>query len=207
MIPNEDIFKTIGENSGPVLFKDKNSKFYGYAFPIRTELEVKPHLEILRKKHSGAGHFCYAFQIGFPDFLYRYSDDGEPSNSAGAPIYGQIQSFGLTNILVVVLRYFGGVKLGVPGLISAYRTGAQLVLADSEIIEQTVKKSFAIQFEYKNLDKVMRIIKQKGLEIESQNMELQCAMQLSVRPALYENAISAFGEFHEIEIRQPDVNR
>ena len=115
----KDTFKTIASPSSEILFKEKNSKFFGCAFPVTSEEEIKSHLENLRKQHSGAGHFCYAFQLGTETIQFRANDDGEPSNSAGMPIYGQIQSFGVTNILVVVVRYFGGVKLGVGGLISA----------------------------------------------------------------------------------------
>jgi putative IMPACT (imprinted ancient) family translation regulator len=120
----KDTFKTISNPSEEILFKEKNSKFFGYAFPILSDDEVKPIIDVLHKKHFGAGHFCYAFQLGTDKIQFRTNDDGEPSNSAGTPIYGQIQSFGLTNILVVVVRFFGGTKLGVGGLISAYKTGA-----------------------------------------------------------------------------------
>ncbi len=134
----KDTYKTLAKPSEEILFKEKNSKFYGYAFPVTNEDEIKNHLETLRKQHHGAVHFCYAFQIGTNKIQYRANDDGEPSNSAGMPIYGQIQSFGLTNVLVVIVRFFGGVKLGVGGLISAYRTAAQMALEESEIIEKTI---------------------------------------------------------------------
>jgi len=130
----KDTFKTIALPSSEILFKEKNSKFFGYSFPILSEIEVKPIIDTLRKQHPNAGHFCYAYQIGTENVVYRANDDGEPSNSAGAPIYGQIQSFELTNILIVVVRIFGGTKLGVGGLISAYKTTTQLVLESSEII-------------------------------------------------------------------------
>ena len=113
----KDTYKTITKASEEVLFKDKNSKFFGYAFPVTSEEEIKEHLEELKKKHHAARHWCYAWQLG-KEFHYRANDDGEPSNSAGMPIYGQIQSFDVTNVLIVVVRYFGGVKLGVGGLIS-----------------------------------------------------------------------------------------
>ena len=134
-----DTYKTIAEASEEILFKEKNSKFFGYAFPIFSEDEVKIHIEKLRKQHVGAGHFCYAFQLGTDTVYYRVNDDGEPSNSAGMPIYGQIQSFGITNVLLVVVRFFGGVKLGVGGLISAYRTTAHLALEQADIIEKTIQ--------------------------------------------------------------------
>src|SRR5690606_187361 len=137
-----------------VLFKEKGSKFLGYAFPVTSEEQVKTHLEELKKQHHSARHWCYAWQMGKNYDSYRANDDGEPSNSAGMPIYGQIQSFELTNVLVVVVRYFGGVKLGVGGLIQAYKTSAQLALEASEIIEKTIDAEYIVQCEYKDLNKV-----------------------------------------------------
>jgi uncharacterized YigZ family protein len=168
----KDTYNTIALPSEETLFKEKNSKFFGYAFPIESEEEVKPIIETLKKQHPNAGHFCYAYQIGTETIQYRANDDGEPSNTAGAPIYGQIQSFGLTNVLTVVVRIFGGVKLGVGGLISAYKTSAQITLESCEIIEKTIDIHFQISFDYKNMNKVMRVIKEKKLDIVSQEMEI-----------------------------------
>ncbi len=168
-----DTYQTIASESEEVLFKEKGSKFFGYAFPIETEDEVKPIIEDLRKLHPHAVHFCYAYQLGTaPKISYRANDDGEPSNTAGAPIYGQIQSFGVTNILIVVVRIFGGTKLGVGGLIAAYRTTAQMTLEVCEIVEKTIDVQFLISFDYKNMNKVMRVIKEKKLDIISQEMEM-----------------------------------
>lgn len=168
-----DTYQTIAFESEEVLFKEKGSKFFGYAYPIESEEEVKPIIENLRKLHPHAVHYCYAYQLGTaPKISYRANDDGEPSNTAGAPIYGQIQSFGVTNVLVVVVRIFGGIKLGVGGLISAYRTTAQMTLEVCEIIEKTIDVQFLISFDYKNMNKVMRVIKEKKLEIISQEMEM-----------------------------------
>ncbi len=178
---SEDIYKTIASPTEEILFKEKNSKFFGYAFPISEEAEIKPILETLRKKFPDAGHFCYAYQIGSTDISYRANDDGEPSNSAGMPIYGQIQSKGLTNIIVVVIRYFGGTKLGVGGLISAYRTTAQMSLEQAEIIEKTIDIHLVITFDYQNINKVMRLIKEKNLTIVSQSMEMACEIEVTTR--------------------------
>ncbi|WP_276381461.1 YigZ family protein [Flavobacterium sp. H4147] len=168
-----DTYQTIAFESEEVLFKEKGSKFFGYAYPIESEEEVKPIIENLRKLHPHAVHYCYAYQLGTaPKISYRANDDGEPNNTAGAPIYGQIQSFGVTNVLVVVVRIFGGIKLGVGGLISAYRTTAQMTLEVCEIIEKTIDVQFLISFDYKNMNKVMRVIKEKKLEITSQEMEM-----------------------------------
>ena len=120
----KDTYKTIESSTEAILFKEKNSKFFGYAYPVSTEEDVKLHLETLKKEHHAAQHCCYAYQLGTETIHYRTNDDGEPSNSEGIPIYGQIQSYNLTNILIVVVRYFGGIKLGVGGLINAYKTNA-----------------------------------------------------------------------------------
>ena len=138
----KDTYNTIKRSTEGILFKEKNSKFFGFAYPVLNEDEVKFYLENLKKEHHSARHWCYAYQIGTETIAYRANDDGEPSNSAGMPIYGQIQSFDVTNILVVVVRYFGGVKLGVGGLISAYKTTAQLTLETCTIVEKTINKIF-----------------------------------------------------------------
>ncbi|MDR6967061.1 putative YigZ family protein [Flavobacterium arsenatis] len=197
----KDTYKTLAEPSEETLLKEKNSKFFGYAFPIETEEAVKEILETLRKQHSGAGHFCYAYQIGTDKISFRANDDGEPSNSAGMPIYGQIQSFGLTNVLIVVVRYFGGTKLGVGGLISAYRTSAQMSLEVAEIIEKTISVHYLITFDYKNMNKVMRVIKEKNLELISQKMEMSCEIEIATRKKNAEHTFDIFNSMFEIGIK------
>ena len=196
-----DTYKTIEFEAEPILFKEKNSKFFGYAFPIENEDDVKAHLEILRKKHPTAGHFCYAYQTGTDTKYFRANDDGEPSNSAGMPIYGQIQSFEVTNILIVVARIFGGTKLGVGGLISAYKTAAQLVLENSEIIEKTIDVHFLLSFDYAVINKVMRIIKEKRLEVISQKMEMRCLIEIATRKKNVEQVLESFQSLHEVELK------
>ncbi len=198
----KDTYNTIVVPSAEILYKEKNSKFFGYAFPVTNEDEIKTHLEHLRKQHHGAGHFCYAFQLGTETFTFRANDDGEPSNSAGMPIYGQIQSFDVTNILVVVVRFFGGVKLGVGGLISAYRTAAQMALEEAEIIEKTIDVHFLISFDYKNMNKVMRVIKEKNLEIVNQKMDESCQIEIATRKKNAENIVDIFSNLFEIEIEK-----
>jgi uncharacterized YigZ family protein len=198
----KDTYKTIEFPSEAVLVKEKNSKFFGYSFPVTTEDEIKAHLDQLKKQHFGAVHFCYAYQIGTDKISFRANDDGEPSNSAGMPIYGQIQSFGLTNILIVVVRFFGGVKLGVGGLISAYRTTAQMALEVSEIIEKTIDVHYLISFDYKNMNKVMRIIKEKNLEIITQKMELSCEIEIATRKKNAEMVFDIFNSLFEITIKK-----
>lgn len=197
-----DTYKTLAHPSPEILFKEKNSKFFGYAFPVTSEEEIKSHLEKLRKQHFGAVHFCYAFQLGTDTIQYRANDDGEPSNSAGMPIYGQIQSFALTNVLVVVVRFFGGVKLGVGGLISAYRTAAQMALDEAEIIEKTIDIHFQLLFDYKNMNKVMRVIKEKNLEIISQQMNESCAIEIATRKKNAEMVFDIFTNLFEIEVKK-----
>lgn len=198
----KDIYQTLAAPAPEILYKEKNSKFYGYAFPVTSEEEIKIHLEQLRKQHHGAVHFCYAFQLGTDTIYYRANDDGEPSNSAGMPIYGQIQSFGLTNVLVIVVRFFGGVKLGVGGLISAYRTAAQLVLQEAEIVEKTIDIYYKVSFDYKNMNKVMRIIKENNLEIVAQRMNESCEIDLATRKKNAEKIFDIFNHLFEIEIEK-----
>ena len=197
-----DLYKTIDFPSEEVLLKEKNSKFFGYAIPVTSEEEVKENLERLRKEHFSARHWCYAYQIGTEKIQYRANDDGEPNNSAGMPIYGQIQSFEVTNVLVVVVRYFGGVKLGVGGLISAYKIAAQMALENSEIVERTIDKHFIISFGYTNMNKVMRIIKEKNLQIISQKMEMDCEIEISIRKKNVQNLLDTFENLYEIKLTE-----
>ncbi len=201
MIEN-DLYKTITKPSQGELFKDKNSKFYGYAFPVIKEEQIKTHLEALKKEHYSARHWCYAYQIGTETIQYRANDDGEPNNSAGMPIYGQIQSFNVTNILIIVVRYFGGVKLGVGGLINAYRTGAKLALESAEIIEKTINTEFQLKFEYKNMSKVMRLLKENQVEITNQTLEINCLLEISVRKGNASKVLELFNQFFGIDIRE-----
>lgn len=205
----KDTYNTIAFPSEESLFKEKSSKFFGYAFPIESEDEVKPIIEILKKQHPHAVHYCYAYQIGTETIQYRANDDGEPSNTAGAPIYGQIQSFGLTNVLVVVVRIYGGIKLGVGGLISAYKTSAQITLESCEIIEKTIDVPFQISFDYKNMNKVMRVIKEKKLDITSQEMEINEETNLPIgkfvvktRKKNAEMVFDTFNSLFEIDIKK-----
>ncbi|MFD2543809.1 IMPACT family protein [Lacinutrix gracilariae] len=199
----KDTYKTITEASEETLFKDKNSKFFSYAFPIQNEEDAKQHIEALKKQHHSARHWCYAYQFGTEEnnLSYRANDDGEPNNSAGMPIYGQIQSFDVTNILIVVVRYFGGVKLGVGGLINAYKTGAQMALEASNIVEKTINIQYCISFEYKNMNKVMRIIKEKNLQVTNQILELDCKVFISVRKRDSKAIFETFNNQFEIQIK------
>lgn len=193
-------YKTINKPSLEVLYKDKGSKFYGYAIPIETDQEVKKALEELKQKHSSAGHFCYAYQHGIETIYYRVSDDGEPNNSAGLPIYGQLQAFKVTNILIVVIRYFGGTKLGVGGLISAYKATAKLSLEVSQIKTLDILIPLKLSFVYKDMSKVMRIIKKQQLIIKSQRLEMECEVLVLVQKMNLKSSIRTFEAFHQIKV-------
>lgn len=197
-----DTYKTIKTATEPVLFKDKNSKFFGYLFPVSNVDAVKPLIETLKKEHHAARHWCYAYQLGTETISHRANDDGEPSNSAGMPIYGQIQSFEVTNVLIVVVRYFGGVKLGVGGLINAYRTASQMALKASTIIEKTINIDYLITFDYKNMNTVMRIIKEKKLTIINQKLEMDCQITISVRKKEAESVFEILNHLFEIKIKE-----
>jgi uncharacterized YigZ family protein len=199
-----DSYKTILKPSEETLFKEKGSKFFGYAFPVFNEDDVKEFLEELKKKHHSARHCCYAYQIGVEDIQYRANDDGEPNNSAGLPIYGQIQSFEVTNILIVSVRYFGGTKLGVGGLISAYKTSAQITLEASEIIEKTIDVHFKLKFGYDVMNKVMRVVKEKNINIINQKLELDCEYEISIRKKEAQTIFDIFDNLYKVDIVQLD---
>ncbi|WP_149276043.1 IMPACT family protein [Pareuzebyella sediminis] len=177
----EDLYYTIRQPSSEILFKEKKSKFFGYAYPISTEDEIKSLLEKIQKKHPTANHICYAWQLGIEPVSYRAYDDGEPTNTAGMPIYGQIQSFGVTNVLVIVARVFGGTKLGTGGLIAAYRHAAKMSLEGTKIIQKTLKEYIKLSFQYENINIIMRTIKQQKVTIHSQQLDLACELVISVR--------------------------
>ena len=201
----DDLYKTITTPSKETLFKDRNSKFYGYAFPVTEEASVKDFLKFLRKKHHTARHFCYAWQLGTESVRFRANDDGEPSNSAGMPIYGQIQSFDVTNILVVSVRYFGGTKLGVGGLINAYRASARLTLESSAIEEKTIDDSFQLNFQYDLMSKVLRILKENSIKITCQKLEMDCEMIIAVRKSHTQKVVKIFETLYKVEIKQLNV--
>ena len=177
----KDTYNTILKPFVGEVFKDKGSKFFGYVYPVSDEVQIREKIDELKSMHHKARHWCYAWRLGKEEIRFRANDDGEPGNSAGQPILGQLQSFDVTNILIVVVRYFGGTKLGVGGLINAYRTAAKLALGISDIVEKTIDIRYRLIFEYEFLDKVMRIIKERNLTVEFQKMEMNCVFEISVR--------------------------
>ena len=181
MLGEKDIYYTIKQSSLGSIYKDKGSKFIGYAFPVSTEDEVKSFLERLKKEHYAARHWCYAWRLGVENMHYRANDDGEPSNSAGKPIYGQILSKNLTNILVVVVRYYGGINLGVGGLIKAYKTAAQYCLEEAIIEKKTLMVNFALRTDYAHLNLAMRFIKEHHLKVITQKLDILCEINVEVK--------------------------
>lgn len=197
-----DCYKTIENPSEETLFKDRNSKFHGYAFPVLNEEEVKNALGYLKKKHHTAGHFCYAWQLGIETLRFRANDDGEPNNTAGMPIYGQIQAFEVTNILVVSVRYFGGTKLGVGGLIQAYKNSAQITLEAAPIVEKTIDVVYQLNFDYDLMNKVMRIVKEKNITIVHQKLEAVCEYHIAVRKKDSALIFDVFDKLYKLTIKE-----
>lgn len=180
MISATDSYLSIAGESKSI-YREKASKFIGIAIPTSTELEAKSHLDRIRKEFFDANHHCYAYRLGFENVLYRTNDDGEPSGSAGKPIYGQILSKDISDILIVVVRYFGGTKLGVPGLINAYRTSAKEAIDNGELVEKLVTVKFRINFTYPAMNEVMRILKEERVQILGQGYETACNIDFQVR--------------------------
>lgn len=184
-----DTFKTVKE-AAKGLFTEKKSKFISYAIPVQSVDDVKKEIEKYRKEYYDARHVCWAYMLGYERKDFRANDDGEPSGTAGRPILGQINSKGVTDILILVIRYFGGIKLGTSGLITAYKESAAEALNNAEIIEKTVDLNISFQFEYPYLNEVMKIVKELDPVILKQNFDMNCEMTLSIRQALYDKLIS-----------------
>lgn len=195
----EDTYLTLSDNSEG-LYKEKGSKFLSFAFPVSNEDEIKEKLDFLRKKYYDARHHCYAYMLGKDKVIFRANDDGEPNHSAGDPILGQIRSNDLTNVLIVVIRYFGGVKLGVGGLISAYKISAAEAISNNKIVEAIVKKKVLLQFDYLSMNDVMKIIKDFDLEIVNQHFDNDCNMSLLVREGLLEEMNAKFDNLEGLKI-------
>ena len=196
-----DEYKTIKEPSEGI-YKERGSKFLAFAFPVVDESEVKTHQAELRKRCFDARHHVYAFRIGPDKKLYRSSDDGEPSNSSGPPVLGQILSFDLTNVLIVVVRYFGGTKLGIPGLIHAYRTAAADAINNATIITIVEKRTIDIRFQYPSMGDVMRIIKDHDLEIVEQELMIDCRIQIAIAKSIFSQILQRFEDLRSCDIKE-----
>ena len=196
-----DSYLTI-QSSTEGLYKEKGSKFIAISFRVYNEEEIKQNLEDLRKKYYDARHHCYAYILGKNQEKYRANDDGEPGNSAGMPILGQIRSKGLTNVLVVVIRYFGGTKLGVSGLINAYKTATAEALAQAEIIEEFILKKIQISFEYPEMNEVMKVSKNYELDFGEQSFDEKCHIIFLVREGIFEEVQSKLKDIESLVLTE-----
>jgi uncharacterized YigZ family protein len=195
----EDEYKTI-EKRSEGLFKDKGSKFIAHAIPCSTEEEVKTQLELLRKEYYDARHHCYAYILGFDKSAFRMNDDGEPSGTAGKPIHGQLLSHDLTNILVVVIRYFGGTKLGVRGLINAYKFATLDAIQNNEIITKIINEEYKLTFDYVDMNDVMRIMKEENLDQVGQDFQMTCTLNFTVRKQNADRVVQRFKDLRKLEV-------
>ncbi len=180
LLHNMYSYYTIHNAVEQVLYKDKASKFYGFAYPVKNEIEIKEKLEFVKAQHPKATHHCYAYRIGIDKNNYRANDDGEPSGTAGKPILGQIDSFGVTNCLIIVVRYFGGTKLGVTGLIDAYKSCAKETLQNTNIVLQQIRKNYLIQCDYTVTHAIFSLIQKVNATIENQELEQQSTFVISI---------------------------
>ena len=195
-----ETYKTLKNRVESEVYRVKGSKFIGFAFPVETRDEIEAILQGLRAEHGKANHCCYAWKLGKDQVEYRFNDDGEPTNSAGKPIYGQILSYDLTDVLVAVIRYFGGTKLGVGGLIQAYREAASLALKEAEVVRREITVPLLLQFGYPQMDRVMRLIKEKQLKLVSQEMEMDVRLQLEVGKAKLKEVQQSLEKLHEVKV-------
>lgn len=199
----DDQYKTI-ETPSTGYFKDKGSKFYSYAYPLKDEEEVKELIAALKKEHHSARHHCYAWRLGTEEIRTRANDDGEPSSTAGKPILGQLQSYDVTNILVVVVRYFGGTLLGVSGLINAYRQATVEALNNADILTKLIEIQYELKFEYAMLNTVMNKLKQDNFDIVTTDFQESCRLIFKARKSEDERAFQSFNEIYGIDIKRLD---
>ena len=200
-VQNQDSYKSIaGHAQG--LFKDNGSRFIAHAYPVETEEEVKEIVASLKKEYYDARHHCYAYRLGYKGDRFRANDDGEPSGSSGRPILGQIDSNGLSDILVVVVRYFGGIKLGIPGLIRAYKSSTADAIANAEIIEKIASRPFRVIFGYMSMNGVMKVMKDLGLEQKNQKFDMECSIDTSVRLSLVDTFLERMSDVEGCRIEE-----
>ncbi|TCD00612.1 YigZ family protein [Pedobacter frigidisoli] len=196
----DDTYKTI-EKAAEGIFRDKGSKFIAIAYPIRSEDEVKPIITNLRAEHSKARHFCYAYRLTPDRSIFRINDDGEPSGTAGRPILNCLLSEDITNILIVVVRYFGGTLLGVPGLINAYKCASIVAITESNIISKTVNDIYEINFDYLQMNDVMKLVKDENLQVLGQNFDTNCTLKFEVRKAQLNQVLSKFDKVENAKLK------
>lgn len=193
-------FYTTIEKSAVAEYKDRGSKFIAYAYPVETPDDFKKCLEEVKKEHPKASHHCFAFRIGLDNNVYRVNDDGEPSGTAGKPILGQIDSKQLTNILIVVVRYFGGTLLGVPGLINAYKTAASLVLQVTPTVQKPIEENYILHFDYTQMNEVMMVVKQLNCTVIRQEMQLFCDLEIGIPKSKITEALYRIKDIRGVEV-------
>jgi uncharacterized YigZ family protein len=196
----EDTYRTITKPTEGV-FKDRGSKFIAFAYPITSEAEIKPIVTKLKAEHTKANHHCWAMRLSPDRSVFRVNDDGEPSGTAGRPILNVLLSQNITNILIVVVRYFGGTLLGVPGLINAYKNAAEEALKAADIVEKVVCDVYSVQFDYPLMNEVMRVIKQEGLEVLKQQMDTGCDIHVGIRKSAVERVVPILQHLHGVKVK------
>ena len=197
----QDSYKSISSESRG-LFKDNGSRFIAHAYPVETEEEIKDIVAALKKEYYDARHHVYAYRLGYMGDKFRANDDGEPSGSSGRPVLGQIDSCGLSDILVVVVRYFGGIKLGIPGLIRAYKTSTADALANAEIVEKIASKLYRVHFGYMNMNSVMKVFKDMDLVQKNQSFDMECSMDTSVRLSLVDTFLERMADVEGCRVEE-----
>lgn len=200
-IQEQDFYYTVAQSSFAE-FKDRGSKFIAYVYPVATVEEVKSHLQLLKKEHAKAVHHCYAYRIGLDGNNFRVTDDGEPSGSAGKPILNQIDSKQITNVLVIVVRYFGGTLLGIPGLINAYKTSTALALQLIPVIKKSVEINYELHFDYTKMNEVMTLVKQYGCTVIEQQTQLFCLLKIGIPKARLQDMLFKFNDMHTVNVQK-----
>jgi uncharacterized YigZ family protein len=196
-----DYYTTIEQHS-VAEFKDRNSKFLAYALPVKTIDQFKKELQRLKELHPKANHFCFAYRIGADGMLFRVSDDGEPSGSAGRPILAQLESKQLVNTAIVVVRYFGGALLGVPGLMNAYKTSAALVLQTIPSVQKQIELNYRVDFDYTRMNEVMMLLKQCNCSIQEQELQLFCSIKTGIPKNRLEEVLYRFKELYDVQVHK-----
>ena len=201
---NSDTYKTIIGNSQGI-YKEKGSRFVSVAIPVSDQEQIKPIIDKIRKEHHDAKHHCYAYMLGHERLIWRVNDDGEPSGTGGKPILGQINSHGLTNLIIVVSRYFGGTLLGVSGLLNAYKSAAASALANATVTEKTVNEYYELTFPFSSLKDVMKVLKEENLGQSEQLFDLECRLKLNFRFSVKEKVLNRFSRIEGLNYRYIDT--
>ena len=202
---NSDIYKTIIGNSQGI-YKEKGSRFVSVAIPVSDQEQIKPIIDKIRKEHHDAKHHCYAYMLGHERLIWRINDDGEPSGTGGKPILGQINSHGLTNLIIVVSRYFGGTLLGVSGLLNAYKSAAASALANATVTKKTVNEYYELTFPFSSLKDVMKVLKEENLGQSEQLFDLECRLKLNFRFSVKEKVLNRFSRIEGLNYRYIDTH-